>query len=518
MNRFQTALLLLMAVACTAHNEKFAGNTIDIHSVQTEAGIVSGYFGKDSAVMIFKGIPYAAPPLNDLRWKAPAAPLTWDGVLHCDSFAPSAMQQTPAPFEMWSMEFMAPEKPLSEDCLYLNIWSPAKGSGEKLPVMVWIHGGAFHSGSGSVPLYDGEEIAKKGIVFITINYRLGIFGFFAHPELSAESPDYVSGNYGILDQIAALRWVKNNVASFGGNPENVTIAGQSAGAFSVHALVVSSKARDLFHRAIAQSGGMFRPADNGTDLPAAEKAGAALIKELNIASVNDLRKMPAEALLSKGGRWGAIVDGIVIPNAYKAFSDTMYNDVPVLTGWNADEFFFGKVLNARQYTDYAGKNFGDDAAEFLNVFPGSSDEEAAQSQVLFSVLNFGWQNYAWAHMQNKYGRCKSWLYYFSHVPPGLPDYGAFHSAEFGYALKTLQFWDRPFEPYDYQLSEMMSDYWVNFARNGDPNGEGLPQWVPYDQSGKKAMEFGDQVTQIDVPYQKQLNFLSRLKLGPDSLE
>src|SRR6185369_557431 len=229
-----------------------AQNSLNV--VKTKAGLVSGT--ATNAIHIFKGIPFAAPPINDLRWKAPQAVKPWSGTLACTKFGPSPVQNDPKPFRMWTQEFITPAESLSEDCLYLNVWTPAKSSSGKLPVLVWIYGGGFVSGSGACPVYDGENIAKDGIVYVTINYRVGIFGFLAHPDLSAESPNKSSGNYGLMDQIAALKWVKENIAAFGGDPNKVTIAGQSAGSFSVHALVASPLTKGLIRGAIAQSGAM----------------------------------------------------------------------------------------------------------------------------------------------------------------------------------------------------------------------------------------------------------------------
>ena len=509
----QPAVLLaaLLIAACSPAQKKSGNSQIDITSVPTEAGIVSGIPGEDGTVKIFKGIPFAAPPVGELRWKAPAPVKHWEGVRTCEKFAASAMQNKPAPLAMWTKEFMAPVEPLSEDCLYLNLWTAANNTGEKLPVIVWIHGGAFTGGSGSVPLYDGEEMAKKGVVFITINYRLGIFGFLAHPELSKESPARVSGNYGILDQIAALQWVKANVAAFGGDPERVTIAGQSAGAFSVNALMVSPLAKGLFQRAIAQSGGMFGSGEQGgQNLESAEQNGLAITESLKLSSISQLRAMPAEDLIKAGFHGGIVIDGYVIFPSYATFAASKQNDVPLLTGWNADDgVSFDPPMKAADFKADAEKKYGSMAGEFIRLFPAGSDEEAAKSQKLSAQLIFGWQNYCWASMQSATGKNSSYLYYFTHVPPGLPNYGAFHSAEFGYALKTLKYWDKPFEPWDYKLSEMMSSYWVNFAANGDPNGDELPPWPYFKSTDERVMEFGDQVRSIPLPAKPQLEFIDR---------
>ncbi len=381
------AFLFLLSAACSSHPEKTAKIPVTRDRVVIESGIISGIAGTDSSVKIFKGIPFARPPVGDLRWKPPVPPEHWEGIRKCDTFPASAMQAKPAPFAMWSKEFMAPEEPLSEDCLYLNVWTAARYQQDKLPVIVWIHGGAFTGGSGSVPLYDGEEMAKKGVVYITINYRLGIFGFLAHPELSKESPDKVSGNYGILDQIAALQWVKKNATAFGGDTARITIAGQSAGSISVNALMVSPLAKGLFHRVIAQSGGMFSSSFS-TNLADAEKSGNDLLNQLKVKSISELRSMPAEVLLKNGGRLGLTIDGYVIPPSYATFKAGKQNDVPLLTGWNKDEMaFFVPQTKAKDFKDNAVKQFGNSSVDFLRLFPANTDSEATESQKLaFSFI------------------------------------------------------------------------------------------------------------------------------------
>jgi para-nitrobenzyl esterase len=505
MNKF--AFLLILPLLILPVNFHSTGNA---PRVITEGGKIEGY-AKDG-INVFMGVPFAAPPILELRWKPPQPVVKWKGVRKCLTPPPSAMQDKPAPFMMWSKEFMAPEEPLSEDCLYLNIWSPSVNKRSRLPVIVWIHGGAFTGGSGTVPLYDGTEIAKNGVVFITINYRLGIFGFLALPDLSAESPMGTSGNYGILDQIEALRWISRNIEHFGGNPGNVTIAGQSAGSFSVNALMVSPLAKGLFHRAIGESGGMF--ATSGgivTNLKSAEEAGLKYSSHAGVSSLKDLRLMPAPELMKIQGRWGITIDNKVIHSAREAFESGMQNDVPLLTGSNADEgIMFGQPQNAEIFRANASKTYGERAEEFLSLFPAGNDQEAAQSQKIISQMYFGWQNYFWAKTQAVNGKNKSWLYFFKRVPPGEPNYGAFHSAEFGYVLKTLKFWNRPFKEWDYQLSEIMSSYWVNFARSGDPNCEGLPLWPSFDPQRPVVIQFGDEVKPVDLPYRKQLGFFDSI--------
>jgi carboxylesterase type B/glyoxylase-like metal-dependent hydrolase (beta-lactamase superfamily II) len=355
-------------------------------------------------------------------------------------------------------------------------------------------------------------MARKGVVFVTINYRLGVFGFLAHPELSAESPLKVSGNYGILDQIAALQWVKRNIAAFGGDPGNVTIAGQSAGSFSVHALMCSPMARGLFQRAIGESGAMFATnAGIVTDLGTAETAGARFAMQIGATSIKDLRSKPAEELLKTQGRWGLTVDNVVVMPADEVFQRGSQTDVPLITGWNADDgFSMGPPQNAETYRANAMKTYGDNAGDFLKLFPAKDDAQAKQSQKLVSQMFFGWQNYYWAKMQSTTGKSKAYLYYFTHIPPGEPNYGAFHSSEFGYALGTLKLWNRPFIKEDYDLSEIMSSYWVNFARTGNPNGSGLPIWPAFDNNSPEVIDLGDQVRSVPLPYREQLEFITRL--------
>lgn len=500
---------LIILLACTS---RFGVTTIDVNSVSTSAGLVSGKTTDDQAVKIFMGIPFAAPPVGELRWKAPQPVVPWTGVRPCVTPPASAMQATPKPFFCWSKEFMAPESPLSEDCLYLNVWTPAKTAQDSLPVMVWIHGGAFTGGSGTVPLYNGEQMARKGVVFVTINYRLGIFGFLAHPELSAESDLKTSGNYGILDQIAALKWVKENIAAFGGNPGNVTIDGQSAGSFSVNILMVSPLAKGLFQRAIGQSGAMFgKQFHMANSLQEAEQSGREITDKMGIRSIADLRTLPVDSVLKIPGHFGLTIDDVVIPPVYETFAAGKQNDVSLLTGWNADDgVSFGPPVNAAQFQAMANKQFGENADQYLKLFPAATDEEAAKSQKLVSQLSFGWNNYSWARMQSETGKGKSYLYFFSRVPPGEPNYGAFHSSEFGYALHTLHLWNRPFTDADYNLENIMSSYWVNFAKTGDPNGDGLPKWPAFNDQNPEVIELGDEIKAEPLPHQEQLLFFNQV--------
>src|SRR5450432_2348179 len=284
-------------------------------TVKTNAGLISGTTNTDGDIHIFKGVPFAAPPVGHLRWQKPQPVKPWDAVRKCDAFGASPVQVKPVPFSMWSKEFLIPDEPISEDCLYLNVWTGAKQQQEKRPVIVWIYGGGFSSGGSGCPIYDGEAMAKKGIVFVSINYRVGIFGFLSHPELTSESGGHASGNYCFLDQIAGIRWVQNNITAFGGDPDNITIAGQSAGSMSVNYLVASPLCKGLFRRAIAESGASFvsSPIRKTLKLTQAEAAGLQFMQSCNAKSIGELRKTPAEELLKKQFAGGPIIDGYVLP-------------------------------------------------------------------------------------------------------------------------------------------------------------------------------------------------------------
>jgi para-nitrobenzyl esterase len=481
--------------------------------VKTANGFVSGR--AEGTVGVFKGIPFAAPPVGDLRWKAPRPVKDWSGVLECQAWPPSAMQGKPGPFMMWTEEFIAPPEPLSEDCLYLNLWTAARSAGSRQPVIVWIHGGGFSGGAGSCAVYDGEEMAKKGIVFVTINYRLGVFGFLALPELTAESGLKVSGNYGFLDQIAALQWIQKNIAAFGGDPGNVTIAGQSAGSMSVNALIASPLAKGLFHRAICQSGGLFSNRMMKT-LADGEKAGLSFMEKAGGTNLANLRQMSAidiqnVAERARFGSLGPIQDGKVIPlNLEQYFQEGLQNDVPILTGWVKGDgaIFGGQNGNVDSFLKLAKERYGEKADQFLELFPAGNQEQCKTSQSKLSLISFAVLS---SDRLGRFSKHKSFLYQFAHVPPdkpGFPNYGAFHTSEVPYALHTLHLWHRPWAPADAELERIMSGYWANFARTGNPNGKGLPKWKNYEQKDRCIQQLDDPVAPIPGLYKRELDFLA----------
>jgi carboxylesterase type B len=485
--------------------------------LKVEGGLISGIPGKDPAVMAFKGIPYGSPPLGELRWKAPNPVVAWDGIRKADNFGPSCIQTIVQEKKPWTYEFMA-HGDVSEDCLSLNVWTAAKSASEKRPVFVYIYGGAFTEGSGAVPVYDGEGLAKKGLVVVTFNYRLGVLGFLAHPELSKEVQSRASGNYGLLDQIAALRWVRDNIKGFGGDPNRVTIAGQSAGGMSVHDLIASPLAKGLFHRAIVQSGGSSI-GGGGISINAhglaeaeadgvkfAESKGAHSLKELRVLTWQQLSGAVPGSGRPAGApmlRFSPIVDGYFLPAAVQqVVAEGKQNDVPVLTGANLGEL--GGLMpqgqvTAESFTKQARQRYAESAEEFLKLYPFATDEEAKLAQAESARDLAMVSMYLWARERAKTAKTKAYTYLWDHTLPG-PDaqkFGAFHTSEVPYVLNTLYMSDRPFTEADRKIADMMSSYWANFAANGDPNGQGLPVWQAVGDT-PQVMEIGDKTEPVPV--------------------
>jgi para-nitrobenzyl esterase len=452
--------------------------------VTLNEGEIAAVAGVDPSITVFKGIPYAAPPVGSLRWQPPQPARPWQGVRQANTFGASPMQANQRTYGPWTEEYMF-RNAVSEDCLFLNVWTPAKRSSDRLPVFVYIPGGAYSSGSGEVLLYDGEGLAKKGVIVVTINYRLGVFGFLAHPELTAESPHHASGNYGLMDQIAALRWVKQNIAALGGDPDRITVGGQSAGAGSVHYLTVSPEARQLFQRAMAQSGS-GRHSDQSPSLNAAEEQGQKFSAAISAKSLAELRALPAAELFDKYQattfRFRPIVDGWIVPDQVKAvYERGQQTDVPLLTGWTADEGSAQKgygVSTVAEFTDRATKEFGDRAPAFTALYPAKSDAEAGEASKQRLRDSARAELLWWSTLRAKKGHAKDWSYYFDRaIPwPEHPEYQAFHSGELPYSFNNLHLMQRPWEEADRRVADQMSSYWANFIKTGNPNGPGLPHW------------------------------------------
>ncbi|HEY2124194.1 MAG TPA: carboxylesterase/lipase family protein [Chthoniobacterales bacterium] len=486
--------------------------------VRTQAGLVQGTMQGD--VTVYKGIPFAAPPVGDLRWRAPQPPAAWKGVHAADKFAPACMQ-TPIVMPALGLDALT----VSEDCLYLNVWTPAKSPKDHLAVMVWIYGGGFSIGGTSLKQYDGEYLAKKGVVLVSIAYRLGPFGFLATPELSAENHGH-SGNYGMLDQIAGLEWVRRNIAAFGGNPDRVTIFGESAGGIAVSMLAASPMAGGLFQGAISESGGSFAPArfsneggENVPPLSLAEHNGAAYLAKIGAKSIADARKMTAESIMKAsppglGAGFWPNFDGYVLPgDQYNLYEEGRYNDTPVLIGTNSDEgALFVATTTAPAYEKSVHTGYGDYADKILAAYPAGSDNEALRSaRDLARDSTFAWSTWTWARLQSKSGHSKAYVYYFSHRPP-YPDqpqfksWGAAHGAEISYVFGNFTA-AMPPSAEDRAVSDQVSSYWVNFANTGDPNGQGLPAWPAFNNSKPEVMNLDDPSKAIPLPNAEKLKAL-----------
>jgi len=398
---------------------------------------------------------------------------------------------------------------ISEDCLYLNIWAPASRAPGSLPVIVWIYGGGYRNGSASMPLYWGDRLARQGVIVVTIAYRLGPLGFLAHPELTRESPYQSSGNYGLMDQIAALEWVRRNIAAFGGDPTRVTIAGQSSGAISVSILMASPRAKGLFQRAIGESGGLFEPLQLAPNylLSNAERDGEKYAASLGAARLRDLRQMPAARLLGGGDAGGVthpVIEPYLLPAApYEAFASGQQNDVPVLIGSNSEEArSLTDVSNVKASTFEADieRSFGPLPPPILAAYPHATDEQTRQARLdLERDLRFGWDMWAWARLQAASARNPVYYYSFRQRPPFpvgsvYEGWGASHFAELWYVFDHLGQAPWPWRPEDRKLAKEMSGYWVNFARSGNPNGPGLPRWPAFTSADSKVLYLGDPIT------------------------
>jgi para-nitrobenzyl esterase len=483
-------------------------------TVQIESGLISGYYNAQTGVYSFKGIPFAAAPVGELRWKPPQPAIPWKGIKECVAFGPSPMQPKPVPFLMIGPEFVVPQQPLSEDCLYLNVWTAAKSSEEKKPVLLWIYGGGFMTGGAAAPGYSGEALAKQGIVFVSFNYRLGVFGFLSHPGLTAESAHHSSGNYGLMDQIAALKWVKKNIRAFGGDPDRITIAGQSAGSASVNCLMASPLAGGLFQGAIGESGSLVleNPILRMRALADAEKEGERITSKLNAADIKALRAISADEIQQKAtGFFSPIVDGYVMPSSVaETYKKDKQTQVPLLTGWNADEGFLLGIASKENFAKQS-KDFGADSNLFRKYFPSDTDSESIVSQIALSVdKTIGLSQYAWALTQNESKTAKTFLYRFTRKPPAegnKKNFGAYHTAEIGYALHNLDSIHRSWEPVDRDLEKLMSAYWVQFVKTGNPNLPGLPTWGPFSSNDPQSIIFDDSVFARMLPGKDALDFL-----------
>jgi para-nitrobenzyl esterase len=477
--------------------------------LRVEGGIIQGTLTDD--LTIYKGIPFAAPPVGDLRWKAPQPVEEWEGVKQTTEYAPAPMQGG------------NPESGKSEDCLYLNVWTPVKSAKEQLPVLVWIYGGGFSFGSTSDPVHNGEHLARKGVVLVSIAYRVGQLGFLAHPELSAENPYNVSGNYGLLDMIAGLEWIKSNIEAFGGDPDKVTIFGESAGGIAVSMLCASPLAKGLFHGAISQSGGSFGPTrpttypgENMKTLKQAELEGVEYANRVGVASIAELRAIDADKLplgMGMGGAW-PIVDSYVIPDdQFKMYETGNYNDVPVLIGYNSDEgLSFSAGRSPEEFIENVLRRFGPYADSLLQAYPLVDNAIKRTARNLMRDAAFGWQTWSWARLQSRTGESDVYLYYFDQHPEraeGSPqaDHGTPHGVDVPFVFMNLDTANPNTTGSDLAISEIMGTYWTNFAKFGHPNGEGVTQWPAFSEANKAVMYLGPTAYLGPVPDEASLNVL-----------
>jgi para-nitrobenzyl esterase len=530
MNRFRKGTAVLGVAAgivsgCGGHDSTTDPSAQPLDNQATiTTGKLSGNSADASGIVSFKGIPYAAAPVGNLRWKEPQPAASWSGTRDATKFGPKC----------WAASaFGGPVATdgVNEDCLFLNVWSSAKTRGAKQPVMVWIHGGGFQFGTASDDALDGSSLAGKGVVVVTLNYRLGVFGYLSRPDLDAESGGRKSGMYGLLDQIAALKWVKDNIAAFGGDPGNVTVFGESAGAHAIGLLMSSPLATGLFQKAIGESGA-FWESEHGEMKPYADAQtmGVALGKQLNATTIDQLRAVPALQLETATNwtfatdpgvtNYSPIVDGYVLPeHPYVRFMNGRQNDVALLAGWNADEgfAFFGRALphqTVQAFTDAAAQEFGAaNLPAFLQAYPAGSAAEAGRSaQALIGDQVIKYQTWGWVTQQQKTGRAPVYVYHFEQTSP----YNAVatHATDVPYVFGNLPARNgvSP-NSQDLAVSATLQSYWTNFARTGDPNGAGLPSWPRYAGAGSQTMRLGAVIQAGAEEGTARFQFLDRFRVA-----
>jgi para-nitrobenzyl esterase len=526
--------LLVLQISCSDKSEKLLENQI-----KTLNGTIEGGVSEETGIRYFKGIPFAEPPVGDLRWKAPQPVKNWAGIRETKEFGPRAMQNP----IFGDMSFRS--NGMSEDCLYLNVWTPAKFSEDRLPVLVYFYGGGFVAGDGSEPRYDGENMATHGIVAVTVNYRLGVFGFLAHPELSAETSYNGSGNYGFMDQAEALQWVKKNISAFGGDPDKITIAGESAGSASVSAQMISPQARDIIAGAIGESGSILG-ALSAVPLVKGEEAGVEFASQMGVQSIAELRALPAERLLENPGgisRFARTIDGYFFPKSpYEIYESGEHAKVPLLAGWNTEEMNYRAVLGQDEptlenYIKAVNRLYPDHAEDILQLYTAASDEEVKVVATDLAGDRFiSFSTWKWIEEHSKSDQPVYRYLYARSRPDMVPEMGnataglaggvikdenapkmpkplgAVHSAEIEYAMGNLKYnkvyaWTED----DYKVSQVMQNYFVNFIKTGDPNGSGLPVWEPVKKNQNSHVMIIDVNTRLEMEkVRERYLFLNKL--------
>ena len=506
MNGHITLAILASALCST----QAPANTVQL---PVDGGQVLG--AQMKTLRVFKGVPYADPPVKQLRWRPPQPVSPWQGVRKAVAYSPACPQIGNYPTD-------AEQEPTSEDCLTLNVWTPAAKGSAKLPVMVWIHGGGLMNGSGSVPQYAGDQLASRGVVVVTLNYRLGVLGFLSHPELNKESPDGISGNYGLLDQIAALKWVQRNISTFGGDPDRVTIFGQSSGAFSVSMLVASPLAQGLFRRAIGQSGGVFEPVelDPSFTPSGAAEGGERFATRAGKSTIAELRKLPADLLLKARFSPQYVIGGDVLPLApHDAYVSNRQNKVDLLVGSNTSEgsfFFDPKSVTVANFNSVLAQTYPSLLLWAVGASPGRSDAEARDAAVAIDTdMRFAWDMWAWARLAAKDKQRRVFLYRFAGKPAyrashPLYGLGPTHGGELPFVFGNLDPRAADWTVQDHALAQKMQQYWVNFAKTGDPNGPGLPIWQQFDARDGRAMQLGQPTGEITLTDETRLKRIDRV--------
>jgi para-nitrobenzyl esterase len=501
----------------TSGYRQVTGDPLDV-----DGGLIAGVWRANASVRAYLGIPFAAPPLRELRWKAPQPVLPWSGIFPAHRIGPQPVQRRQRPDSLRYETYGDQEQ--SEDCLTMNVWAPPIEAGAKLPVLVWIYGGAYQRGSSGNATFDGTNLARHGVVVASFNYRVGLLGFLAHPDLTGETPHGASGNYGLLDQVAALEWIKRNIATFGGDPNNITIFGQSAGAGSVALQLASPLSRGLFHRAITCSFGYFNTMDT---LEQAERAGLEFAAKFSARSIADLRQVPAEEIVRTNIAQWPIIDGYFLPSDVDTiFRQRQEAPVPLIAGWTSDEGTkFPTCSTKSEFVEKVQRVFGEQADHVLGLFPIKSDEDAVNAGLeltrdeLFATTTY---RLARNHARNGF---PVFLYHFAHRSPfhdhqqfceisPASRFGAYHGAEVPYIFGTLDVLDRRFTDADRNMCALLQSYWVNFSKSGDPNGAGLPSWPVYQGSSDQVLHIADEVTTGLVPHLDRLELFDRLGVHP----
>lgn len=490
-----------------------------MRETRIETGWVRGVACGWPSITAFYGIPYAAPPVGGLRWRPPQPAAPWEGVRDCARPSARCPQLGVGKGSFYEREFYPVEEPMDEDCLYLNVWTPAQEKGEKLPVIFWVHGGAFMTGYGHSAHFDGEPFARQGVILVTINYRLNIFAWMTHPQLSAESENHTSGNYGLLDQVAALEWTRRNIAAFGGDPDNITIAGQSAGAMSVQALLTTPLTQGMVGKAILQSGGGVTAAPDMRFPTLAQAEEQTDLSLLGVSDIAGARALPWQELLKRwipnmyhpGLTRTPVQDGWVLPDSLDNMARAgNYRHVPCLIGYTSSEGI-PAAPSFQAWRELLEKEYGPEKGRAFDELCGGGEGFAAYSREHFT-LHCRAAAEGWALLLERQGSGPAYVYCLDRKLPG-DDMGPFHAADLWYVFQTLHRCWRPWEKEDFWLAYACNTYWAQFAKTGAPQGGRLPEWTPYTAASPRTMELGADIGMVELPPDPRVEFRKAFLLG-----